>query len=265
MKAQINQVGTEKKSSAALNNTSLKMQENKTELNKMQKSPELEAWENKKLVIEQEKADKLNERFIKERPNFKYITKEKKVRGQWESKLVTETKCLMEDVTEQQKASLKSVTKFAATGASNSFYANHLLYLATTACFASHGNKSRKPEDYNNIENAVLGALTALNPQDEIEGMLCSRLVVLHDQYMHYLISGKNLAYPDHGSFETADYFMNRATKLMRLYNETLEALNRHRRKGKQEVTVTHNHVNVNDGGKAIVSSQINQQPGGGS
>jgi hypothetical protein len=47
------------------------------------------------------------------------------------------------------------------------------------------------------------------------------------------------------------DLNINRATKLMRLYNETLDCLNRHRRKGEQKVTVQ--HVNVNNGGQAVI------------
>jgi hypothetical protein len=37
----------------------------------------------------------------------------------------------------------------------------------------------------------------------------------------------------------------------LRLHNETVEALNRHRRKGTQNVVVQ--HINVSDGGKAVV------------
>ncbi len=51
----------------------------------------------------------------------------------------------------------------------------------------------------------------------------------------------------------------NMAIKLLRCHNETIEALNRYRRGGEQRVIVQ--HVNVNDGGKAIVGSILN---GGG-
>ena len=54
------------------------------------------------------------------------------------------------------------------------------------------------------------------------------------------------------------DLNINRSTKLMRLYNETFETLNRYRRKGKQKIVVQ--HVNVNSGGQAIVGSEIKNQ-----
>ena len=56
------------------------------------------------------------------------------------------------------------------------------------------------------------------------------------------------------------DDCMNRTAKLSRLYNETLETLMRYRRKGEQKVVVQ--HVQVNDGGKAIVTGDF--QTGGG-
>ena len=51
------------------------------------------------------------------------------------------------------------------------------------------------------------------------------------------------------------EFNMKCAIKLLRLHNETTEALARYRRKGEQKVVVQ--HVNVNDGGKAIVGNMI--------
>ena len=52
---------------------------------------------------------------------------------------------------------------------------------------------------------------------------------------------------------------LNQANKLSRTYATLLEALNRHRGKGQQKVTVE--HVHVHSGGQAIVG---NVEPGGG-
>lgn len=52
---------------------------------------------------------------------------------------------------------------------------------------------------------------------------------------------------------------MKCATKLLRLHNETVEAINKYRRGGEQRVVVQ--HVQVNEGGKAIVGGVLN---GGG-
>ncbi len=46
-----------------------------------------------------------------------------------------------------------------------------------------------------------------------------------------------------------------RGIKLLRLHNETTKAAARYRRKGEQKVVVQ--HVNVNDGGKAIIGNMI--------
>jgi hypothetical protein len=54
---------------------------------------------------------------------------------------------------------------------------------------------------------------------------------------------------------------LSKANKLSRTYATLLEALNRHRGKGQQKVTVE--HVHVHEGGQAIVGAV--QTPGGGS
>ena len=54
---------------------------------------------------------------------------------------------------------------------------------------------------------------------------------------------------------------MNRAAKLCRTYALLAEALNKYRNKGKQQITVKHQHVNVNDGGQAVIGD-VNQGVG---
>jgi hypothetical protein len=49
------------------------------------------------------------------------------------------------------------------------------------------------------------------------------------------------------------DRNVNNLTKLLRLQHETIETLNRYRRKGTQQLIVQ--HVNVNQGGQAIVGA----------
>lgn len=93
-------------------------------------------------------------------------------------------------------------------------------------------------------------------PNDIFEGMLCARLWALHNQAMNYMSRPTN---PD-ASSEAVDLNINRYTKLMRLYNETLDTLNKHRRKGEQKVTVQ--HVTVSNGGRAVVAGEFTS--GGG-
>ena len=61
-------------------------------------------------------------------------------------------------------------------------------------------------------------------------------------------------------TFEGRNEALKQANKLSRTYAALLEALNRHRGKGQQKVTVE--HVHVHPGGQAIVGS-VNS-PGGG-
>jgi hypothetical protein len=61
-------------------------------------------------------------------------------------------------------------------------------------------------------------------------------------------------------SFEGRRENLNQANKLSRTYSTLLEALNRHRGKGQQKVTVE--HVHVHSGGQAVVG--VVETPRGG-
>lgn len=106
-----------------------------------------------------------------------------------------------------------------------------------------------------NKANATVEALISMAPQDIIEGQLCSRLVILQDHYNEHM---RRAALPNQ-PLEIIERYINSATKLMRLYNDTLDALNKHRRKGEQKVTVQ--HVNIS-GGQAVVAGEFNQARG---
>lgn len=95
--------------------------------------------------------------------------------------------------------------------------------------------------------------LQEMKPQNPIEGMLCAQAAVLHFQGMQCLGSAKEAEWRLH-----IESNFNLAVKLLRLQHETLETLMKYRRKGEQRVVVQ--HVNVNDGGKAMVG---NFQTGG--
>ncbi len=114
---------------------------------------------------------------------------------------------------------------------------------------------SGSSHDHEQIANAFHGAMLGMDPKDIIESQLCSRLLVLHSKAMYFIKEAACAEYE-----KVIDSNINRFTKLMRLYNETLEALNRHRRKGEQRVTVQ--HVYINKGGQAVVAGEFT--PGGG-
>lgn len=96
--------------------------------------------------------------------------------------------------------------------------------------------------------------LNEMKPQNAIEGMLYAQLALLHFQGIQYLGGAEKAEWRQH-----IESNLNAATKLLRLQHETLEALMKYKRKGEQRVVVQ--HVNVNDGGKAIVG---HFQAGGG-
>lgn len=89
----------------------------------------------------------------------------------------------------------------------------------------------------------------SLEPGDGAEGMLAVQMVGTHDAALECL---KRAALPEQ-TYEGRDMALKHAHKLMTLYTNQLEALNKHRGKGQQRVTVE--HVNVEAGGQAIVGN----------
>jgi hypothetical protein len=104
-------------------------------------------------------------------------------------------------------------------------------------------------EEVRRRRHATVDALIGINPRDELEGMLAAQLIACHnasmDCYRRAMIREQ--------TFEGRDQNLTRANKLSRTYTSLLEALNRHRGRGQQKVTVE--HVHVHEGGQAIVGS----------
>ncbi len=98
--------------------------------------------------------------------------------------------------------------------------------------------------------NVVYQSLSDCEPKDSLEAKLCAQCTALYAQGMQYLSRVEKS-----DMMCQIEFNMKCAIKLLRLHNETTEALARYRRKGEQKVVVQ--HVNVNDGGKAIVGNMI--------
>lgn len=94
---------------------------------------------------------------------------------------------------------------------------------------------------------AMIGAIAELAPRDEGERMLVAQMFATHEAAMECF----RRAMLDEQSFEGRDMNLKHAEKLVGLYARQLEALDKHRGKGKQKITVE--HVNVHAGGQAIV------------
>jgi hypothetical protein len=105
-------------------------------------------------------------------------------------------------------------------------------------------------------EGAAFSALIGIGPKDEIEGMIAAQLIAAHNAamecYRRAMIAGQ--------TFEGRRENLTQANKLSRTYATLLDALNRHRGKGQQKVTVEHVHVHA--GGQAVVGMVAAQ--GGG-
>ena len=130
-----------------------------------------------------------------------------------------------------------------ATGTSDPNLILHLLHQAMRARMlfeqATKTNRSL---------NALLAALKGIAPQNEMEGMLAVQMVSTHNAAMECL--GRAMICR---SFEGRDQNLKYAAKLMNIYIQQLEALDKRRGKGQQKITVE--HVNVHAGGQAIVGN----------
>jgi hypothetical protein len=103
---------------------------------------------------------------------------------------------------------------------------------------------------------ATVSALVGIGPNDEIEGMIAAQLIAAHNASMECY----RRAMLGEQTFEGHRENLNQANKLSRTYAVLLDALNRHRGKGQQKVTVE--HVHVHSGGQAVVG--MVETPGGG-
>ncbi|MGA7876408.1 MAG: hypothetical protein WCA08_12165 [Desulfoferrobacter sp.] len=152
-------------------------------------------------------------------------------------------------------ASQKSLAK--STGTRNQDLARNLLDQAVSAStFYRHENEQRKIL----AANSTLAAMYALNPADEMEGLLVAQLLALHNQAMHYLTI--TALEGNWKSLEISRDLANISTKLLRAFDNTLEALQKYRKKPEQTVVVK--YVHVHEGGQAIVG-HIENKGGGAS
>jgi hypothetical protein len=138
-------------------------------------------------------------------------------------------------------------------GGSKSDHWNKLLVDQTVQTLAiKHSDKETRDRQY----KATVSALFGIGPKDEIEGMISAQLITAHNAAMECY----RRAMLGEQTFEGRRENLSQATKLSRTYAVLLDALNRHRGKGQQKVTVEHVHVHA--GGQAVVGTV--EAPGGG-
>src|SRR3954451_15899987 len=94
---------------------------------------------------------------------------------------------------------------------------------------------------------AATAALIGARPQDELEGMLVSQMIAIHNASMEAF----RRAMHSEQSFEVRQAQLGAAGKLSRTYATLLEALDRHCGQGRQVIRIE--RVNVEAGAQAIV------------
>jgi hypothetical protein len=116
--------------------------------------------------------------------------------------------------------------------------------------------KNSDAEERDRQLSATVAALVGIGPKDELEGMMSAQLIAAHNASMECY----RRAMIGEQTFEGRRENLNQANKLSRTWTTLLDALNKHRGKGQQKVTVE--HVNVHAGGQAVVGTI--ERPGGG-
>jgi hypothetical protein len=130
---------------------------------------------------------------------------------------------------------------------------NDILALQTTdSLWLKNSNEQARDQQF----RAVVAGLIGIRPNDELEGMIAAQLIAAHNAAMECY----RRAMLGEQTFEGRRENLSQANKLSWTYAVLLEALNRHRGKGQQKVTVE--HVHVHSGGQAIVGNI--EHPGGG-
>jgi hypothetical protein len=131
-----------------------------------------------------------------------------------------------------------------AIGGSQSDHWNIILFnQAAKALWTGHSDEETRDRQY----KATASALIGIAPKDEIEGMMTAQLLAAHNAAME---GYRRAMLPDQ-TLEGYRENLNQANRLSRTYAILLDALNRHRGKGQQKMTVE--HVHVYPGGQAVV------------
>jgi hypothetical protein len=138
-------------------------------------------------------------------------------------------------------------------GGSQSDHWNNILAIQTAqTLWIKHSDEEFRHQQY----EAAMAGLIGIEPQDELEGMMAAQLIAAHNAAMEC----HRRAMIGEQTVDGRRENLSQANKLSRTYAVLLEALNRHRGKGQQKVTVE--HIHVHSGGQAIVGVVENSERG---
>ena len=107
------------------------------------------------------------------------------------------------------------------------------------------------------IAGAALQGLVSIRPDDAIEGMIAAQMVAAH----HAALELYRRAWLPGQGFEVQSRYLALADKAARTVAVLTEALDRHRGRGQQQITVKHITVNAD---QAVIADQVVGNPGGG-
>jgi hypothetical protein len=111
----------------------------------------------------------------------------------------------------------------------------------------------KEPSDQQ--RHVITTGIAGIAPTDSLEDMLAAQMLACHDTAMDCYERAQG-----DGPSRVRREHLNQAGKLSRTFAMLLDALNRHRGKGQQKITVE--HVHVHSGGQAVVG--VVEAPGGG-
>lgn len=128
-----------------------------------------------------------------------------------------------------------------------------MLYSVLKMLLSDEGDPAQTKRKVSRFFSAMAG----LKPQDPFEGLLISQMVTTYEASMDcFRMAVSNKKFP-----EVFFKLQNQGVKLMRLYCQQLESLDKHRRKGKQSMTIE--HVHVQSGGQAVIGNVSQGDKGG--
>jgi hypothetical protein len=160
----------------------------------------------------------------------------------------------LEKKTSQQLVDEVITTACQVTGTQRLDAADRFLYQVGNALVWPKPNAT---DDHLIRASAVMAEMA---PQNVTEAMLATQMIAANDAALMFL----NRATLKDQHPEAIDANVHRATRLMRLFTEQLEAMQKLKGKtGQQKVTVE--HVHVHEGGQAIVGAVTAAEPGHGS
>jgi hypothetical protein len=128
-------------------------------------------------------------------------------------------------------------------GSLSDHWNNTLVNQAVSSLWTAHSDDATLARQ----RNATVEAMIGIGPNDELEGMLAAQLIAAHNAAMECY---RRAMLPEQ-TFAGRQQSLSQGSKLTRTSAALIEALNRHRGKGQQKVTVE--HVHIHSGGQAVV------------